>query len=342
MSESSQDLSNKTNDNSVVNDEVSVAQSSAFPGRILRAAREELNYSLEQVAQELHLRPSVVLAMEDEKYDDFSSDVFLKGYFRSYCRLVNLHEERMVDLLEAQLKGLQKDIDDAAHVIKKEKQVQKQKKVFIGLLLVALIVGVFSFLISLFYPIDGKAVQVESLSKPNNSIVDSLPKKVDDTDNPSLKTENPSSEVDTNLSVGTELDDKAVQSDTVEKIAYSKPETKKTLTTAEIVKQKKDIVVDTFVDSDAELLAKHQATNLSVFKATFTGDCWFKLVDGNKKTVFASLKRNGDRISYSGVTPFNIVLGDASKADLSFEGNKINLKSHTANNGRAQLTLNKG
>ena len=108
MPESAQDLPNKSNDHSVTTDEMPTTSDSTFPGRILRAAREELNYSIEQVAQELHLRPSVVLAMEEEKYEEFSSDVFLKGYFRSYCRLVNLHEERMVDLLESQLQGLKK------------------------------------------------------------------------------------------------------------------------------------------------------------------------------------------------------------------------------------------
>ena len=90
MPESSSDISNKTKDNLAAIDEVSDSANNSFPGRILRAAREELNFTVEQVAEELHLRPSVVLSMEAEKYEDFSSVVFLKGYFRSYCRLVNL------------------------------------------------------------------------------------------------------------------------------------------------------------------------------------------------------------------------------------------------------------
>ncbi|WP_197475760.1 RodZ family helix-turn-helix domain-containing protein, partial [Oleiphilus sp. HI0043] len=80
------------------------ADISSSPGLILRTAREELKFSIDHVAHDLHLRASVVQSMENEDYDDFSSDVFLKGYFRSYCRLVNLHEERMVELLEVQLR----------------------------------------------------------------------------------------------------------------------------------------------------------------------------------------------------------------------------------------------
>jgi len=77
----------------------------------------------------------------------------------------------------------------------------------------------------------------------------------------------------------------------------------------------------------------------SSFEATFSGDCWFKLVKGDGKTPFAALKRSGDHVSYSGVGPFTVVLGDASKANIIFDGNEVNLEPHTARNGRAQFTL---
>jgi len=369
MSESSQDLSNKTNNNSIADDEISDSENSTFPGRILRAAREELNYSIEQVAQELHLRPSVVLAMEDEKYDDFSSTVFLKGYFRSYCRLVNLHEERMVDLLESQLKGLQKEIEDAAHLVKKEKQVKKQKKVFIGLLLVALIIGVFSFLFSFYYPGDEEIVPVglpvEALSKNANSVTGDSSSKVMkatvDTEKTSLIAVNPS--VESNLNTDVEINNEPVLAATFDKVVTSVPGEKEAAINAVMNKNELEIVAEPVVvtsvsekkkttinagtiKNEQEIVAEPvviaKAESLSIFEATFSGDCWFKLVDGNEKTVFAALKHNGDRISYSGVTPFKVVLGDATKVILFFDGDTINLKSHTANNGRAQLTLNKG
>ena len=324
MPESAQDLPNKSNDHSVTTDEMPTTSDSTFPGRILRAAREELNYSIEQVAQELHLRPSVVLAMEEEKYEEFSSDVFLKGYFRSYCRLVNLHEERMVDLLESQLQGLKKDIDDAVHLIKKEEQVKKQKKAFLGFLLVTLIVGLFSFLITLFYPKDETAVQIESsletLSVPTGSAVASAENKalkkakLVDTDKISPRMVN--ALVGVSGHTDTAIKDKPVREATLDQTVISEP--------------------------DKENHEKDLAVNFSIFEAVFTGDCWFKLTDGNQKTVFAALKREGDRISYSGLTPFKVILGDAAKALLTFDGESVNLKSYTANNGRAQFTLNKG
>ncbi|MFT7185348.1 MAG: cytoskeleton protein RodZ [Pseudohongiellaceae bacterium] len=324
MPESSEDLSNKTTDNSVADDNASVAQNSTFPGRILCAARGELNYSIEQVAQELHLRPAVVLAMEEEKYEDFGSDVFLKGYFRSYCRLVNLHEERMVDLLESQLQGLQKDIDDAAGVIKKEQHAKKQKKIIIGLVLVSLIVVVLAVVASLFYTNMEPSAQAESPIENLSISQDSMAVGP-------LETVLPSAVNTEKSSIETEKKDAPLD------IAIAETNKKKS---EQIVNVQPVLALD--IEPATNPVIENLPANISAFEAIFSGDCWFTLVDGNQKTVFAALKREGDRVSYSGITPFNFVLGDASKVVLSFNGETVNLKSHTANNGRAEITLTKG
>jgi cytoskeleton protein RodZ len=347
MSESLQDLSIKTNDTSVDTDGMLDSQISTFPGRILRAAREELNYSIEQVAQELHLRPSVVLAMEEEKYDDFSSDVFLKGYFRSYCRLVNLHEQRMVDLLESQLQGLKKGIDDAAQLIKKDKQAKKQKKVLIGLVFVTLVLGGSAFVISLFYPSAEPTPQyvipAEQALTPKELPDNVAPEKIDSEyvaiENSSTNTTSVAPFQD-KATTPVEIIDKAIAK--VDQIVDQPVKMVDNIDEVKANTDKKNFEAEILtVESNVEPINENTVIVDSKFDAIFSGDCWFKLVDGNQKTIFAALKRNGDRISYLGVTPFKVVLGDASKVILSFDGDTVNLKSHTANNGRAQLTLTK-
>lgn len=360
MSESSQDLSTKTQENSVAEDKNADVKNNASPGRILSAAREELNFTLEQVAQELHLRPSVVLAMEEEKYDDFSSDVFLKGYFRSYCRLVNLHEERMVDLLESQLKGLQKDIDDAAHLIKKEKQSQKQKKAFVGLVLVALVIGVLSFIVSLFYaneeppelvnPIVGESnVQTQqepklvTLPTTEPQVADSALRDVEKDTKSEIVRADVTNNLNTKQELGSTVEQTQDRSDTAEtKIEeVSESEQMNQLTQQEQPNESSEVLSE-LKEQPKVVETNNLALESVSFEAIFSGDCWFKMVDGNDKTVFAALKREGDRIIYKGLPPFKLVLGDATKAALTFNGEAVNLQSHTANNGRAQLTLNRG
>jgi len=352
MSESSQDLSNKASNVSMINGEASGESKSdmtnAYPGRILRAARDELNFSIEQVAQELHLRPSVVVAMEQEEYDDFSSDVFLKGYFRSYCRLVNLHEERMVELLDAQLKHIQKDIDDAAMEVKKGHQLKKRKKALFGLLIVLALAGASAALLSYFYqeklPFSTvKPDVIEETASINIAKID----KTHIQTNPKMTPVESDSKPESQLVP----EKKTVDAPKIEKIKIASNVSKvdpvaiknreqigdRVSIKTEIETGKTEIEAGPEKVQSVDVIASEPAD----FKATFAGDCWFKFVDANQKTIFAALKRAGDSVSYSGITPFKIVLGDASKVNLSFEGKAINLRPYTAKNGRAQLTLRK-
>jgi cytoskeleton protein RodZ len=59
-------------------------------GDRLRSARKARALSLEQVAESLHLDESIVLALEDERYDAFGAPVYIRGHLRAYARLVGL------------------------------------------------------------------------------------------------------------------------------------------------------------------------------------------------------------------------------------------------------------
>ncbi len=73
------------------------------PGRQLRVARETANITLAQVASELHLSTSTIVALEDDHYEGLPSEVFVIGYLRGYARLVGVDP---VPLLE-RYRGMQ-------------------------------------------------------------------------------------------------------------------------------------------------------------------------------------------------------------------------------------------
>lgn len=59
-------------------------------GATLRAAREAAGYSIEEVSVPLHLVPRDIENLEMERFDQFPVPVFLRGYLRSYARLLGL------------------------------------------------------------------------------------------------------------------------------------------------------------------------------------------------------------------------------------------------------------
>ena len=61
-------------------------------GVTLAAAREEQQRSLESVAADLHLQPAVVRAIESGDEAKLPASTFLRGYVRSYARLLGLDD----------------------------------------------------------------------------------------------------------------------------------------------------------------------------------------------------------------------------------------------------------
>lgn len=61
-------------------------------GASLRQARESRGWSREHVARELKLPLGTIADLEDERYERFSGPVYVKGFLRSYLRLLEMPE----------------------------------------------------------------------------------------------------------------------------------------------------------------------------------------------------------------------------------------------------------
>ena len=70
-------------------------------GRRLAAARKELDLDIRVVASELHLDTSTIEALETDDMAALPAAIFVKGYLRSYARLVGLPEEEIVSAYSA-------------------------------------------------------------------------------------------------------------------------------------------------------------------------------------------------------------------------------------------------
>ncbi len=59
-------------------------------GERLRSARKARAISLERVAESLHLDEAVILALEEERFEELGAPVFVRGHLKAYARLVGL------------------------------------------------------------------------------------------------------------------------------------------------------------------------------------------------------------------------------------------------------------
>lgn len=67
-------------------------------GEFLKQMREKKGLSLEYVAEQLKLKVSTVKALEANAYEEIGSLVYIKGYLRSYARLLHVNIERHLQI----------------------------------------------------------------------------------------------------------------------------------------------------------------------------------------------------------------------------------------------------
>ena len=66
-------------------------------GLKLKEKREENGVSVEEVAEDLKMRPSQIISLEEGKKEDFKDVLFLKYFIRDYAKYLGLDGEELVD-----------------------------------------------------------------------------------------------------------------------------------------------------------------------------------------------------------------------------------------------------
>ena len=66
-------------------------------GLKLKEKREENGVSIEEVAEDLKMRPSQIISLEEGRKEDFKDVLFLKYFIRDYAKYLGLDGEELVD-----------------------------------------------------------------------------------------------------------------------------------------------------------------------------------------------------------------------------------------------------
>lgn len=83
------------------------------PGELLRKARVSQGLDIDELARQLGLTPSRIVALEDNQYDQLPSAVYVRGYIKRYCSVLGLSADPVLAGYES-LIGSTRGADDAA------------------------------------------------------------------------------------------------------------------------------------------------------------------------------------------------------------------------------------
>jgi len=69
----------------------------------LRTAREAQELTIHQIAEITNVRADHIRAIEEGNYDVFSAPIYIRGFVRTYCKILKLDSARLIADLNAEL-----------------------------------------------------------------------------------------------------------------------------------------------------------------------------------------------------------------------------------------------
>ncbi len=300
-------------------------------GQQLKRAREQKGLSVSAVADAQHLRPAVIHAIEDGDYGQIDSELFLKGYVRTYARQVDLDPDAMISTLDKELEPLRQEkaqaeeLNPLVDIERRRRQKRRMAKLLFFLLFIAIVV--FAGLRFL----------------DNTGITTSTPEESDSVDAPSETIEPVESEPDSNdaSEAGTSTDEEVAVAQTAP--VNPEPVTDEQNVTApsgDIGESRVPVVTSAPEPAFQESAQPEAAVGSARLEMTFSDECWVQVTDSAGNRLVGSLQRDGDRIEVSGRVPIEVIVGAVDAIEsIRFDGEAVDMSGFRVVNNRAEFTL---
>ncbi|MCS3431981.1 cytoskeleton protein RodZ [Klebsiella sp. BIGb0407] len=305
-------------------------------GERLRHAREQLGFSQQTVAERLCLKVSTVRDIEDDTSPKDLASTFLRGYIRSYARLVHIPEEELLPMMAKQT-----PVRDSKVEVMHSYSLGKRRKKRDGWLMsfTWLILFVVLGLTGAWWWQNHKAQQAELTTMDDQSSVEL-------------------SATQDEHGIALNQDNTPVQStNTPPETAPSAGESVPLNTAPENTPSQPDAVVSQSQTSIDNLQTSAPGTaapatlptenaNVSAQTAaadalnmTFSNDCWLEVSDAAGKKLFSGLKRKGETLDLAGHSSYTLKIGAPAAVQIQFQGKPVDMSRFIRTNQVARFTV---
>lgn len=305
-------------------------------GQRLRQAREQLGLSQQVVAERLCLKVSTVRDIEDDNLAADLAATFVRGYIRSYAKLVHLPEGELLPMLAKQ----------APAKVTRVAQMQsfslgKRRKKRDGWLMsfTWLMVFVVMGLTGAWWWQNHKVQQAEIVTMADQSSAQlSQHSEAQSVALPDSNVENAAAVVDavpdavapaTNNAAVTQPDAAAVTPPMAPQPVVVAP-------------SQATIPLPTVVQAPlptGEAGVGAAAVDPDALVMDFTGDCWLQVTDATNKTLFSGIQKSGARLNLAGTAPYKLTIGAPAAVQIQFQGKPVDLSRFVKSNRVARLTV---
>lgn len=314
-------------------------------GARLRNAREQIGLSQQAVAERLCLKVSTVRDIEEDKAPADLASTFLRGYIRSYARLVHIPEEELLPGLEKQapLRAAKVAPMQSFSLGKRRKKRDGWLMTFTWLVLFV-VIG----LSGAWWWQDHKAQQEEittmadqSTAELNNNQSQSVP--LDTATDQNSTTTSPSAAETTVTNTQAPAVTTPVPAVDPQQNAVVPPSQANVDTAATTIPAAP--VATTTPDAAAPLPTDQAAVTTpaadpNALVMNFTADCWLEVTDATGKKLFSGMQRKGGNLNLAGQAPYKLKIGAPAAVQIQYQGKPVDLSRFIRTNQVARLTLN--
>lgn len=331
------------------------SESAQGPGECLRQAREARGWSVTEVASQLNLTRQRLEQLEAGEFEKLPGHTFSRGYLRAYAKLLGIDSQALVSAFDAKI-GSKEIASEVKSIGRIAEPTRVSQSILRGLSVLVLLglagVGFFWWQERAATTVvqasdEPQHIEVESadgttqlhaLNEPEDEAVAEAQVA---TQSPALAPESA-----TTLAVDGQTESAAPPA-TSAAVAATPATVAEGQANAEAPVVPAPVTVTPAPEATAPVAAPvvapsepvvTPAAGEGVVEIQFSETCWVQVKDANQRILHSSIKRAGDSLRLVGKAPFEVRLGVARGAVVSYNGNQVDLAPFTSGE-TARMTL---
>lgn len=315
------------------------AGSRVNPGDTLRQARESKAWSLPEVAARLNLTPTSLANLEAGAFDKLPGHTFSRGYIRAYAKLLGLDQAVLVQAFD-QYTGTNaqgSNVHGLGRIEEPSRLAHNLLRIVSLMLVLALVGGGFLWWqdktttrgsdptnVALEHveveSADG-TTQIHPLDEPEDQAVVAA-SEGEPTSLSLGQGQTPVDPATTGTPATTTAQSPAAVAQTPATVATPVPAPVSNTATTPAA----PAPVATPAPVEAPVAGQGQVG------MNFVADCWTQVTDATGKVLYSGLKRSGENLQVSGKPPLSIRLGVANAAQVTYNGQTVDVAPFTKGN----------
>jgi cytoskeleton protein RodZ len=306
-------------------------------GYILVKGREAANISIASLASQLNLDESQLIDLENNQYENLGPEIFVKGYIKSYCKLLDLDENDVMQSYQSSTHN-SKEKEMQSFSNRFEKETHDSRLMIVSYIVLSIVLGSSGILWWQNQNSKDEAV-INSPEVDMNLNTEEVMDAASVTIEPKL-----TSIVEKSNVIATKEEITAVKEhNPVMDFKIAKVSTP---ATDSISEEKKDESISEIVPETAittEQVKQEEVINeliVSKIIMRFSGDSWVEIFDATSERVAFGVKKSGYVMTVNGVAPFSVVLGKHQLVEIELDGETVDTSSFPTNRlAKFQLPL---